>query len=146
LASEMLKDEVVLQLGQQQPKIAVLAPASQACREVEESRVVAWVHRMLRKKQSKLARGGDASTSSTRPSVSFKVLLPPVPTPLSHPLCGLVAGRPKELSLHASRFVVHWHKVSDAIRSNIQDMFRPPRICVRILVGGVLLCQSLAEC
>jgi hypothetical protein len=65
-----------MQLGQQQPKIAVLAPASHACREVEESRVVAWVHRMLRKKQNKLARGGDASTASVRPGVSFKVLPP----------------------------------------------------------------------
>lgn len=60
------------QVGQQQPKIAVLAPASQACREVEDSRIVAYVHRLLRKKQNKLARGGEGGGAS-RPSVSFRV-------------------------------------------------------------------------
>lgn len=59
-------------MGQQQPKIAVLAPASQSAREVEESRIVAWVHRMLRKKQNKAARGGDGA-SEARTSVLLSV-------------------------------------------------------------------------
>jgi hypothetical protein len=59
-----------LQVGQQQPKVAVVAPASQAAREVEESRVVAHVHRALRKKQNALAKSG---SGDARPSISRSV-------------------------------------------------------------------------
>lgn len=47
-----------------------MQPASQTCREVEDSRLVAWVHRTLRRKQNKLAR---ENSGEERPSVSIKV-------------------------------------------------------------------------
>lgn len=57
------------------PKVAVTQPASQASREVEESRLVAWVHRMLRRSQNKLAR----DASELRPSISLQVRRLPSP-------------------------------------------------------------------
>lgn len=60
----------LVQAGQQQPKIPVMQPASQTCREVEDSRLVAWVHRTLRRKQNKLAR---ENSYEERPSVTIKV-------------------------------------------------------------------------
>lgn len=63
-----------MQVGQQQPKIPVMQPASQTCREVEDSRLVAWVHRTLRRKQNKLAR---ENSFEERPSVSAKVCRAP---------------------------------------------------------------------
>ena len=62
-----------MQVGQQMPKVAVMPPASQVSREVEESRLVAWVHRMLRRCQNKLAR----DASDERPSISLQVRPPP---------------------------------------------------------------------
>lgn len=55
------------------PKVAVMQPASQASREVEDSRLVAWVHRTLRRSQTKLAR--DTDHADERPSISLQVRL-----------------------------------------------------------------------
>jgi hypothetical protein len=74
-------------VGQQQPKIAVFAPGSQAGREAEDNRVMAWVHRALRKKQQRLARAADddaaaaaAAAAEERPSVSLSVRRLPLPS------------------------------------------------------------------
>jgi hypothetical protein len=64
-----------VQVGQQQPKIPVPAPATVSCREIEDGRIVAWVHRMLRKKQNKLARSASDDASEGRPSVNISVCL-----------------------------------------------------------------------
>lgn len=78
---------VCVQLGQQMPKVAVMQPASQASREVEDSRLVAWVHRALRRSQSKLAREA-ADRADERPSISLQARTS-LPPPLNTLLGGL---------------------------------------------------------
>jgi hypothetical protein len=63
---------ICLQVGQQQPRMRVAPPGLANTKEVEENRLVAWVHRELRKKQHKLARDDAAG----RPSINIQVRCP----------------------------------------------------------------------
>lgn len=60
------RSSCALQAGQQQPKVAVVAPGSAAMRDVEDSRAVAWVQRTLRREQTQAARGTGTAPSEAR--------------------------------------------------------------------------------